>query len=424
MRTREFRVLDEDDRAVIDRVAPGLGNDAARVLAYLLLHSDIEDGPATEIELRIGTGLNRSAITAAVDGLESAGVVERTTVPDDGPGRPPTAWRATTDLESAARNTAEHHASALLERARGIWEGGSSGESGKPDESGGATETLTLGLNWKPNGLHLPFYAAAASGRYGDFGLAVEIDHHEGSRRAPDAVVSGEADVGLVGAATVVRARAAGEPIVPIAVAYRRAMAVLYTVRERFGEVLSGVAQLRGRRIGMPARSETRVLGRLFLNQVALDGSVRIVDTAGEEQDALLSGEVDVVTGSISDPRELERRGMTVDTLAVADHFPIYGPTLVVSQELLAARERALERFLAGTTAGWAEARLDSTSAAGRIDDRSADSSERVARTFERAFEEFGGVCENGWGWQRAEPWDRLRTALTQGTLLSESGGA
>lgn len=424
MRTEEFWVLDEDDRESIVRLAPGAGEDAARVLAYLLLRSEVEDGPTTELTLRIGTGLNRSAITSALDRLESTGAVDRTTVRNDGPGRPPTAWRPAMDRDAAARAIYRHQAGRLVERAREIDGTGTDGDTGPA----GGTEadgeaTLTLGLNWRANALHLPFYTAMWADEYEREGVAVEIDHHEGSHRALAAVLSGRADVGLVGAATVLRARAAGDPVVSIAVAYQRAMAVLYTVRETFGEPLTSVTQLRDRRIGMPARSETGILGRLFLNQVALDGSVRIVDTEGEERDALLSEEVDVVTGSFSDPRDLQRRGRTVDTLVVADHFPIYGPTLVVREETLAEHEGALEALLAGTTAGWAAAGLDPTAAAERVAARSDEPADRVARTFETACREFGGseaVEENGWGWQCEETWNRLRTALEQGDLLSE----
>lgn len=417
MRTREFWALDGDDRGVIDRLEPGVGDDGARVLAYLLLRAELEDDPATELVLRIGTGLNRSAITSAIDRLESAGVLERTTVRTDAPGRPPAAWHPIADGKPVARRLYRHHAGRLLEHAREMWGVDPTSEPRTTEER------LSLGLNWHPNGLHVPFYAAKRSNRFEEFALSVDIEHHGGSRQALDAVLSGAADVGLVGAATVARARAAGEPVVPIGVAYQRAMAVLYTTRETFGEALTGVERLRGRRIGMPARSETRVLGRLFLNQVALDGSVRIVDTTGEERNALLSGDVDVVTGSFSDPRELERRDMTVDTLAVADHFPIYGPTLVVRERTLSARDRLLQGFLAGTTAGWADARLDAMPAATRIADLAGSSPDRVIRTFEEASREFGGgeaVSENGWGWQREATWERLRTALEQGALLSE----
>ncbi|MFC4246765.1 ABC transporter substrate-binding protein [Natribaculum luteum] len=416
MRTRTFWALDDEDEDVVERLAAGLGADAGRVLAYLLLRADREREPATTVHLRIGTRLNRAAVVDAVERLESVGLLERTHVRDDDPGRPPTAWRPVGDPESAVRCAYERHADELLDRAAdhaGI----------EDDRSGSTTGDLTVALNWRPNGLHLPVYAGETAGWYDEFGVDVTVDHYEGSRRALERVTAGDADVGVVGAATVARARATDVPVVPIAVLYQRAMTVLYTVREAFGEPLRSVEQLQGRRIGMPPNSETRVLGRLFLSQTAFADDIRIVDTTGEERDALLAGEADVVTGSITDPRQLERQGRTVDTLPITDHFPIYGPTVIVREDVLVDRAAALAGFLAGTTAGWADARCDPEPATARVAAVADDEPASIRRTFERAASRFGesdAMRERGWGWQRQEMWDRLRIALGQGRLLDE----
>lgn len=419
MRTREFWILSDGDQWVIDRLAVGLGETSARVLAYLLLrreHDEIPNAPATQLAVRIGTGLNRKAVADALGGLEGRSLVSVTTARSGGRGRPPKAWYASAELETSVERAYERHAEELLERASGVLDREAIPE---PIDSGGEPRdsAVTVGLNWRPNGLHVPFYAAAED-RTAD-GLSMRLEHYRGSRQALDAVLSGEADVGVVGAATVVRAREAGDSIVPIAVLYQRAMTALYTTREAFGEPLSSVDQLRGRRIGTPAGSETDVLGRLFVSQTAIADTIRFVDTGGEEQRALLSGTVDVVTGSFSDPRQLELRGATVDSILVADHFPIYGPTLVVEEGTLLERASLLRRFLVSMMRGWADA--DRADAVRTVAAESDDSPEEVRRTFEQAIEEFGTtetVRDHGWGWQRAETWDRLETALRQGGLL------
>lgn len=420
MRSRTFWVLDDADRPVVDDLAVGLGRASARVLAYLLLRAERADDPATTLRLRVGTGLSRSPISDAVARLEADELIERSTVDTDATGRPPSAWTPTTDLAASRRRAYDAHATALLERAETIFEPSATGSESDSARSG-ASE-LSVALNWRPNGLHVPFYAAVETGWYDEYGADVEFDHREGSRRAVDAVAAGDADVGLAGAATVLRARAAGVPVVPIAVLYQRAMAVLYSTREVFGAELRSVDQLRGRRIGMPARSETGVLGRLFVSQAALEDDLEIEETGGEERTALLSGDADVVTGSITDPRELERRGKTVDALFPTDHFPIYGPTIVARERALERRRPSLEAFLAGTVGGWAEAIRGADRAAERIAERGDDRPDRVRETFERALEEFGhsdDTRERGWGWQRERTWDRLRTALEQGGLLA-----
>ncbi|AGB37567.1 ABC transporter substrate-binding protein [Natronococcus occultus] len=420
MRSRTFWVLDDEDEAVVDDLAVGLGRTPARVLAYLLLRAEREDDPARTIQLQVGTELSRSPISDAVARLEDDELVERSTVDTDATGRPPSAWTPATDLDTSRRRVYDCHAETLLERAEAIFGRCSDTDSATGDERSGSE--LAVALNWHPNGLHVPFYAAVETGWYDEYGIEVELDHRAGSRRAVDAVDAGDADVGVAGAATVLRARAAGVPVVPIAVLYQRAMAVLYSTREAFGTELRSVDQLRGRRIGMPARSETGVLGRLFVSQAALGDDLEITATAGEERAALLSGEADVVTGSITDPRQLERQGETVDTLFPTDHFPIYGPTIVARESALRERRSALASFLAGTVGGWIEATDDADRAAERIADRGDDEPDRVRETFERAVEEFGhsdDSRERGWGWQREQTWNRLRTALEQGELLA-----
>lgn len=422
MRTREFWVLDDDDREVVERLAVGLGETPARVLAYLLLRrerGEIPDAPATQLAVRIGTGTSRKAATDALSRLEERSLVSVTTARDAGRGRPPKAWYAPVGLEVTVERVYERHAEELLRRASAVLDR----ETGVPEPTGDPDESaVTVGLNWRPNGLHVPFYAAIGSEDASD-GLSMDVAHYRGSRRALDAVLADDADVGVVGAATVVRARAAGKPVVPVAILYQRAMTALYTTRAVFGEPLVGVDQLRGRRIGTPAGSETDVLCRLFVSQTAIAETIRFVDTGGEERKALLSGTVDVVTGSFSDPRRLELEGSTVDSILVADHFPIYGPTLVVHEETLLERTALLGRFLERTMRGWADARRRPDDAIRAIAVEGDESPEEVRRTFEQAVEEFAttdAVREHGWGYQRVEMWDRIETALRQGELLRE----
>lgn len=423
MRTQEFWVLDDDDREIVERLAVGLGETSARVLAYLLLRrerGEIPNAPATQLAVRIGTGMNRKAVADALAGLEDRSLVSVTTVQSGGRGRPPKAWYASDGLETTVERVYEHHAEELLERAFDVLDR----RTGDPKLTAEPAEpTVTVGLNWRPNGLHVPFYVANDGAGVGDRtadGCSMRLEHYRGSRQALDAVLSGEVDVGVAGAATVVRAREAAEPVVPVAVLYQRAMTALYTTREAFGEPLSSVDQLRGRRIGTPAGSETDVLGRLFVSQTTIADTIRFVDTGGEEQKALLSGTVDVVTGSFSDPRQLELQGSTVDSILVADHFPIYGPTLVAREETLFERTALLRRFLVAMMRGWIGARR-ADGAVRAIAAESDESPEEVRRTFEQAREEFGTtetVHDHGWGWQRVETWDRLETALRQGGLL------
>lgn len=429
VRTIRFWRLDEEDYRAVERLAAGLGRKPARVLAYLSLRADREDDPATGLEIRIGTDFNRKAVSDALERLEERDLIAATTVSDDSRGRPPKAWYPVAGFDTLTSRAYDEHAAALLRRADALHRGAdvtdaeaaaSSERDRETDADRDQEPPVTLWLNWRPNGLHVPFYTAKLGGHYDDRGVAVQFEHEKGSRRAVERVVDGDADVGLAGAGTVVRARETGEPICPLAVVYQRAMTVFYTVREAFGEPLERVDQFRDRQIGMPRHSETGLLGRLFLSQMDVRERVRFVETAGEERETLLSGDADIVTGSFADPRELEARGFTVDSILVADRFPIYGLVLIARPDALDDRRATLRRFLAGTIHGWVEARRRPDAAVEAIATDDASPS-RVEWTFDRAVEEFSdgdAVRERGWGWQRADTWNRLRTALVQGDLL------
>lgn len=433
MDTQELPILTNEDRKLVDRLSVGLNIDTARVLAYLLLRGKTEhfaDEPATRLVVRIGTSLNREATADALTILEEQDLITATTVQNEARGRPPTAWCAPKSIETIVRQVDERHAAALLRQAKTVATalGADPFKESVSDsiKERTAPEQLRLGLNWRPNALHAPFFLARSADRYVENGIDIAISHQQGSGRALDSLAAGTADVALAGAAMMVRTREVGRPILPVAVLFQRAMAVLYTTRETFGGRFESIEQLRNRRVGMSGTAETGLLGRLFLSQAGILDDVTVVDITGEEQAALRSGRADVVTGSFADPQELRDEGCTVDSLLVADQFPMYGPTLVTTERTLRERQQALERFLVGTVTGWAEAVENPETAVRAVaSDDTADERglDNERRTFERAAAEFatrGAVAKHGWGWQRAAGWDRLVTALDQADLLAE----
>lgn len=429
MERRELPVLSQADDVYVDQLAAGLRRSAARVYVYLWLRSlddDIETAPATQTAIQVGTGLSRKSIQDGIQTLEARGLAESKRVNTSNPGRPPNAWTTTEPLSAVLDRVFDQHGTHLLDQALTISDAECAAVDSTTDERATAVqttdqETITVGLNWHPNGLQLPLFAARQNDHYSDRGLCVEFLAYNGSRQAVDAVVSGAATVGISGAATVTRARANGMPVVPIATLFQRPMVVFYTVRQRFGDRLDTVDQLSGRRVGMPVPSEMSTLGKMFLAQAGILEEVEIVHVEGEEHDALTSGDVDAVTGIFADPQRLDSASTTVDTLPVAAAYPIYGPTLIACEESLDRRRELLTRFLSGTTAGWAAATHDPGQAVDHLSERTDHSPERVRAVFERAVEEFASTDElakHGWGWQTPETWNRLETALEQTDLL------
>ncbi|WP_231183279.1 ABC transporter substrate-binding protein [Haladaptatus sp. DYF46] len=434
MRVQAFPVLGEDDRPVIDRLAGGLGETSATVLSYLLLRNEEFSAEAASLlAIRVGTGLNRKAVRDALSRLEDRELVETTTVRDETPGRPPTVWRTPRDRQDTVESVYEGHARGLVSRARRFTDSDMSTSAAAVASEYPTNADVSLALNWRPNGLHAPLFVAEERGAYEERGLSLRFDANRGSRDALDALRSDDADIAVSGAATVLRARANGEPVVPVALLFQHAMTALYGLESAFDGPFERVDQLRGLRIGTPPTSETDLLGRLFLSQADVLTDVELVELRGEERDALLSGTVDVVTGSFSDPRQLRSDGIPVESILVAEQFPLPGPALVTTARNLSERESELVAFLAGTTEGWTAARTNPTRVRDAIEERKVKArdvegdgverrADRERHTFEEAVSEFGvtdTVRKGGWGRNRMEAWDRLKTALEQVGLLS-----
>jgi hypothetical protein len=214
-------VLGPEDDPLVDALAAGLGRVEARVLAYLLLRSQDEFGPASRLAVRVGTDLGRKGTGEALSTLEDAALVRSAPIERGTSGRPRKGWEATDERAALSAAVRRRHAERLLERAR----------------------TVTRSV--------------AGTG-------------------------SQDTDVGVVGSAVACRALAAGRPVAPVALLYQRAMTVLYTVRSVFGGELTSVEQLRGRTVAMPPGAETALLGRLFLSQADILDDTDVIEAGGE----------------------------------------------------------------------------------------------------------------------------------------------
>lgn len=423
VRVREFPILGDEDQPTVEAFATGLDREAARVLAYLVgrEESDRFSGEAaSRLAVRVGVDLGRGRVSDVLGTLTDRGLVVETTVDSEAPGRPPKGWRADAGHDRILTRVRALHSDALLRQAAAV--AGSFGDDFALDDTGADpgdrdAGTVDVGLNWEPNGLHAPLFAGA----YADHGVDVTLTGCRGSRAALSAVADGDVDVGLAGAGTILRAHATEDDVVPLALYYQRAMVTLYTTRSSFGGPLRSVEDVRGRRVAMPAGSETGALGRLFLAQAGVVDDVTVVHADGEEREALLGGDADVVTGVFTDPLELEADGHDVDSVLLADHFPVPGPAFVVRRETLRERPDALRGFLEGAMAGWTAARTDPGAAAAAVADHNGGSADDERRKLEGALDRFAGgdaVEKNGWGWHSAETWDRLRVALDQAAAL------
>lgn len=423
MRFREFPMLsaDEDDLRVA--LGTGLGTEAATVLTYLVGRRespDVSPTPATRPVIQIGTGLGRDATIEATKELEAANLVDTTSARTFGTETERKAWVSAQDRASIVGTVRHVHANGLLDKSRNIF--GSIDQRARRRENVAGEEgrqSLTLALNWESNVVHVPILVATENGWYGDRDIDLILQEQHGSGEAINSLLDGDCDLCIAGPATIMRALHEGKEIFPIALLYQRSTAVLYTMRDHFGDSFESIEQLRGRTVAMIPDSETGTIGRLFLSQADVLADVEVIETADEERNHLLIGDADVATGIISDPIRMEESGYQVDSILIGRHFPIPGLAIVTRPGTLDNRYDALVDFLAGTMQGWHAAQVSPARVAANLDDVLEEPKEIL---IDHLIEEFGisdSVREHGWGWQTEKQWTRLHSAMEQTGLLS-----
>ncbi len=287
---------------------------------------------------------------------------------------------------------------------------------GAPGSSEG--ESVSLLLNWTPNGLHTPYYAARDQGFYEAEGITVsEIRGGDGSDFAARQAGLGNTDFAVTSSDQVLLTNGGGIDVSSVGVMMQQSPNVLFATRDSLGEPLEDPEQLAGTRIGT-GPGMVRTLTELYLDAVGVRESVELVDTGYNTVQRLLNGDVDAAGGVFGDAIDAQYQGPTVDSLRVASEVPAYGHLLATSPSYAAENPETVRAFLRATARGaaWATNNPESgVDAVVSANESLREVREQTRATWERMAEGFvvgPAVEEHGWGWQRSDPWTTVAGAL------------
>jgi len=322
--------------------------------------------------------------------------------------------------------------------------GGSDSEGGTPTEAAGdgaatatptVTETATpepepevsevsLLLNWKPSGLHVPYYAARAEGFYEAEGLTVgKIESGQGSDFSAKQVGLGNTAFGITSADQVLNVNSRELSPRSVGVVMQKSPVVLFTVREEFGEELTDAEQLAGATVGT-GPGMVRLLSRLLLEEEGVLGDVELVDTGYDTVQQLLSGEIDAAGGVFGDVVDARHEGPTVDLLRVASAVPSYGHVVATDGAFAEENPATVRAFLRATARGSAWAAANPEAATDRLVEavpaleESRDRQRDKWRLMSEDFVLSETVRREGWGWSSPDPWTTMHGALADADLL------
>ncbi|WP_254547162.1 ABC transporter substrate-binding protein [Halomarina pelagica] len=302
--------------------------------------------------------------------------------------------------------------------------------SGKRTSSGGKrTETtdISLLLNWKPNGLHAPYYAAKGEGFYEDQGLALaDVESGQGSDFAAKQAGLGNTNFAITSADQVLNVNSRELSPLSVGVVMQRSPVVLFTARENFGARFTAVEQLEGKTLGT-GPGMVRLLSKLMLERKGVLRSVELVDTGYDTVQRLLSGRIDAAGGVFGDVVAARHQGYTIDSVPVASVIPSYGHVIATSKRFARDRSEMVRAFVRATARGatWAhrhpEAAIDHLVDAVPVLAESREQQLDKWKLMSSAFMLSDTVRTKGWGWSAPKPWRTTYEALHGADLLGGS---
>lgn len=209
-----------------------------------------------------------------------------------------------------------------------------------------ALDKVTLQLKWTHAFQFAGYYAAKEQGYYRDAGLEVNI-----VEAAPDTdpvrkVLDGEAQFG-VGTSSLLLERAAGKPVVALAVVFQQSPYAIFT-----GPNIRSLSDLKGGRMMLEPQSD-ELLAYLKKENVPLD-SIRQVPHSFDPQD-LIRGRVDAISGYVSNqPYYFTQARFPYQTFSPRSAgIDFYGDNLFTSEAELQARPEQVKAFRAASLRGW-----------------------------------------------------------------------
>jgi len=293
--------------------------------------------------------------------------------------------------------------------------------SGAPSPS---VDDATLLLNWKPSGLHVPYYVAAAEGFYEDQGLGLStIEVGQGSDFSAKQAGLGNVQFAVTSSDQVLNINSRDVSVRSVATVMQRSPVVVFSTTETFGGSLADAEQLAGKTVGT-GPGMVRILTRLLLERAGVADDVELVDTGYDTVQKLLAGDVDAAGGVFGDAISTRAQGYTVDSIPVAEQVPSYGHVLATAPSFASDHPDAVRAFLRATARGAAFARRNPESAIDHLVDANgslAETRDQQREKWETLATEFmlsSAVREHGWGWSEASPWETVATALDDADIL------
>ncbi len=228
-----------------------------------------------------------------------------------------------------------------------------------PAESA-APRSVVMGFPYIPNVQFSHFYLADARGYYAAEGLNVSFDYNF-ETDVVQRVAQGTLQFALASGDSVLLARSQGLPVVTVMTNSQKFPSVLFSKQEANITTPKDLTR-DGVTVGIPGRfgaSWIGLLALLYAEQIPVE-TVTIQEIGFTQVAAVSEGKVTVAMGyGNNEPIQLERQGIPVNVIRIADYFPLASDGLITNERLIADDADTVRKFVRATLRGMADVIAD-----------------------------------------------------------------
>lgn len=213
---------------------------------------------------------------------------------------------------------------------------------------------ITFMLDWFPNPDHVPLYAAQQEGYFAQEGLRVAMQVPANPDDPLKLTAAGRVDVAVNYEPNLILARAQGLPIRSIGLLIGQPLNTVMFLK-RTG--IHSPKDLVGKRVGFSVTGlEDAYIDQIMHSDGAAESNVKMVNVSFDLVPALLTRKVDAVVGAYRNVErvQIELQGQAVGMFELERYGvpSFYELVLIASDQQLARRRPALERFVRAVSRG------------------------------------------------------------------------
>lgn len=218
-----------------------------------------------------------------------------------------------------------------------------------------APAAVSLQLSWTHEYSSAMFYAAEKNGHFAAQNLQVSLAeggfNDQGYIQPIDAVVSGASTFGLASAASLIEARAQGQPVVAIASVLQRSPLAIISLADRS---IARPSDLIGRSVSVADGGALQMYHAILASQGVDLAQVDSIRRTSFGIDPLLSGEIDsLVAWVINEGVQVREAGREPTFILASDYgVDTYDFVIFTTEQVINERPDEVERFLRAVLQG------------------------------------------------------------------------